>query len=358
MEREYALHECIERGVRSSKARIYNIYSSLDDSDQREPSPHEELGNHGHGLIDDLLPWTNGVPRPLVQVTEGDRFGRVVAGLASLPRTYGSFVRRCEASLGCTQRQAIGRDRVLSRFTRWYRYLRGGVSTGILVDQALQGRNGTTHSVRIRSVSVRVESYSGFGLVGRKRPDQISSSSIRFAKLVIVVVTISVVICFPVALIVLRALADLLHFDLAHTLSPSVADHFVPQEEGERRRRLIAGGWPDRTLDVSAADRIAQILRCELTSMAPLKSLLGPPGLSTSWQIGPTERVHQHASPILPHLPRKFIHLSEPSCWTRLPFFGPCHHWIGTMLCLASHIGPSSSATSTSLCRPSSWHCQ
>jgi hypothetical protein len=121
-----------------------------------------------------------------------------------------------------------------------------------------------------------VESYTRFGLVSRECPDEVPSPSVLFSVLIIIVV-VFVIIFIP--FVMHRPLANLLDLDLRHSLQFGIRDHFLTEEEGIVGCRLIIGSFADGALLVSGvADDAKEIL----TSIAPLKSRLGPPGASTT----------------------------------------------------------------------------
>jgi len=121
-----------------------------------------------------------------------------------------------------------------------------------------------------------VERYTRFGLVSRECPHEVPSPSVLFSILIIIVV-VFIIILIP--FVVDRPLANLLDLDLRNSLQFGIRDHFSTKEEGIVGCRLIIGSFADRALLVSG---VADDAKEMLTSIAPLKSRLGPPGASTT----------------------------------------------------------------------------
>lgn len=121
-----------------------------------------------------------------------------------------------------------------------------------------------------------VESYTRFGLVSRECPDEVPPPSVLFSILIIIVIMFIIVL---IPFVVDRPLADLLDLDLRHSLQFGIRDHFLAKEEGIVGCRLIIGSFADRALLVSG---VSDDVKKLLTSIAPLKSRLGPPGASTT----------------------------------------------------------------------------
>lgn len=81
-----------------------------------------------------------------------------------------------------------------------------------------------------------IKSYSRFGLVSRKCPDEVSAPAVRLAKLVVIVIVVIVfAVRITVSFVMLRSLANLLDLDLRHALLARIPDHFFAQEKRKCR---------------------------------------------------------------------------------------------------------------------------